>query len=157
MTREAIALVPRLRFPEFTHVEWKTIKFGDIASRGKEVFDPRKNDDRPHLIELENIEAKTGRILYVTELEKKDSVKSRFQTGDVLFGKLRPYLQKFARPDFQGVCTMEIWVLRGKKVSSKFLICFNLFVVSRIRSIYNNTLMKKSSRCGLGGDTELTI
>ena len=42
-------------------------------------------------------------------------------------------------------------------VVNMFLICFNLFVVSRIRSIYNNTLMKKSSRCGLGGDTELTI
>ena len=114
--------VPRLRFPEFRESgEWETKKLGDIASRGKETFDPRKRGDSPHLIELENIESKTGRILGVAELEKQNSLKSRFQAGDVLFGKLRPYLQKFARPDFQGVCTTEIWVLRSRLVSSAFL------------------------------------
>ena len=115
--------VPRLRFPEFWDSgEWETRKFGDVISRGKETFDPQKSRDTPHLIELENIESKTGRILGVAELENQQSLKSRFQAGDVLFGKLRPYLQKFARPDFQGVCTSEIWVLRSKEVSNAFLL-----------------------------------
>lgn len=115
-------LVLKLRFPEFRDSgEWETRKLGDIVSRNKETFDPQKSRDTPHLIELENIESKTGQILGVAELEKHNSLKSRFQAGDVLFGKLRPYLQKFARPDFQGVCTSEIWVLRGKEISSAFL------------------------------------
>ncbi len=115
-------LVPELRFPEFRDSgEWETRKLGDIVSRNKETFDPQKSRDTPHLIELENIESKTGRILGVAELEKHNSLKSRFQAGDILFGKLRPYLQKFARPDFQGVCTSEIWVLRSKEISSAFL------------------------------------
>ena len=114
--------MPRLRFPEFREAgDWKTMKWGDFVSRGKEKFDPRNSGDTPRLIELENIEAKTGRILGLTRLEKQSSLKSWFQAGDVLFGKLRPYLQKFARPDFQGVCTTEIWVLRSKEVSSEFL------------------------------------
>ena len=116
------SLVPNLRFAEFRDSgEWETRKLGDVISRGKETFDPQKSRDSPHVIELEHIESKTGRILGVAELEKRSSLKSRFQAGDVLFGKLRPYLQKFARPDFQGVCTSEIWVLRSKDVSSAFL------------------------------------
>ena len=38
-----------------------------------------------------------------------------------MFGKLRPYLRKYYRAKFDGVCTSEIWVLRPKAVSSKFL------------------------------------
>ena len=115
-------IMPKLRFPEFRDWgEWETRKLGDVISRGKEKFDPQKNRDTPQLIELENIESRTGRILGISEIEKQKSLKSRFRAGDVLFGKLRPYLQKFARPNFQGVCTTEIWVLRGKIVSSAFL------------------------------------
>ena len=114
--------VPKLQFTEFLDSgEWETIKLGDFASRGKEAFDPRKSSDTPRLIELENIESRTGRILGAAELKKQTSLKSRFESGDVLFGKLRPYLQKFARPDFNGVCTTEIWVLRSKIGSNAFL------------------------------------
>src|SRR5690606_40016161 len=40
---------------------------------------------------------------------------------DVLFGKLRPYLKKYYQPNFDGVCSSEIWVLKGKKVLNDFL------------------------------------
>ncbi len=36
-----------------------------------------------------------------------------FDSSSVLFGKLRPYLAKVARPDFEGVCSGEILVLRS--------------------------------------------
>ena len=38
----------------------------------------------------------------------------RFQPGDVLFGKLRPYLAKVARPDRAGVCMGDFWVMRPR-------------------------------------------
>lgn len=41
------------------------------------------------------------------------SQSQRFDPGDVLYGKLRPYFQKVARPGFGGVCSGEIWVLRA--------------------------------------------
>lgn len=42
------------------------------------------------------------------------SNKTRFESGDVLYGKLRPYFRKHDRPGFDGVCTAEIWVLRPR-------------------------------------------
>ncbi len=51
-----------------------------------------------------------------------DSQKSRFQRGDVLYGKLRPYFRKVARPDFDGICSTEIWVLRpSTDVTAEYL------------------------------------
>ena len=77
--------------------------------------------DKPTLIELENIEGGTGKIVDHSDLEGQISLKTVFRAGDVLFGKLRPYLRKYARPDFDGVCSSEIWVIRGRKVSNAFL------------------------------------
>ncbi|MEI8081637.1 MAG: restriction endonuclease subunit S [Actinomycetes bacterium] len=47
------------------------------------------------------------------------SNKVRFQSGDVLYGKLRPYFRKVARPGFDGVCTTEAWVLRANGIASQ--------------------------------------
>ncbi len=114
--------VPWLRLPEFRNTEdWKAKNLRDIVSRSKEKFDPKSCRETPHLIELENIEPNSGRILGVSEFHGHMSLKIRFQAGDILFGKLRPYLRKFARPTFSGICTSEIWVLRSKVVSTAFL------------------------------------
>ena len=70
-----------------------------------------KPDDAVY-VGLEHVESWTGRLLLETQPESVDSVVSSFAAGDVLFGKLRPYLAKAARPDFDGVCTSEILPLR---------------------------------------------
>ena len=61
---------------------------------------------------LEHIESWTGRLLLNNQPDTVDSVVTSFRTGDVFFGKLRPYLAKSARPDFDGVATSEVLVLR---------------------------------------------
>lgn len=61
---------------------------------------------------LEHIESRTGRLLLDRQPEYVDSGVVTFEAGDVLFGKLRPYLIKAARVDFNGVCTNEIIPLR---------------------------------------------
>ena len=48
-------------------------------------------------------------------------LKNVFQKGNVLFGKLRPYLKKYYQPNFDGVCSSEIWVLNGKEILNDFL------------------------------------
>lgn len=101
--------------------DWEELPFEKIASRGRSAFNPQKLKDRPTLIELENIESGTGKIVGHSDLDGQISLKSTFRTGDVLFGKLRPYLRKYARPNFDGVCSSEIWVLHGRKVSNAFL------------------------------------
>jgi len=42
------------------------------------------------------------------------SAKAVFQQGDILYGKLRPYLDKAAVAEWEGVCSTDILVLRGK-------------------------------------------
>jgi len=59
---------------------------------------------------LEHIEPWTGRVSLDIQPEGVDSVVGSFSAGDVLFGKLRPYLAKAARPDFAGVCSSEVVV-----------------------------------------------
>lgn len=72
---------------------------------------------------LENIESKTGRLILDSPIEVVDSIVTVFHAGDVLFGKLRPYLAKVVCATFDGVCTSELLVLRpsNKLVDEKYL------------------------------------
>ncbi len=44
-----------------------------------------------------------------------ESTKNRFQKGDTLFGKLRPYFRKVVRAPFDGICSTDIWIIRANK------------------------------------------
>ncbi len=90
------------------HWELKRIKY--IASQPKVRLE-RKPDHLPYL-GLENIESHTGRLLLDTPIESAESTVAVFHPGDVLFGKLRPYLAKAALADFAGVGTTELLVLQ---------------------------------------------
>ena len=73
-------------------------------------------------IALEHVESWTGRISLPDDEITFDSQVKRFQPGDVLFGKLRPYLAKVTRPQTAGVCVGEFLVLRATgDVSADFL------------------------------------
>jgi len=73
-------------------------------------------------IALEHVESWTGRISLPDDEITFDSQVKHFQPGDVLFGKLRPYLAKVTRPQTAGVCVGEFLVLRATgDVSADFL------------------------------------
>ena len=76
-----------------------------------------KLDGKPEeaiYVGLEHIESWTGRLLLENQPESVDSTVTSFGAGDVLFGKLRPYLAKSAGPDFSGAATSEILALRPR-------------------------------------------
>ncbi len=102
-------LTGKVRFPGFTE-PWKTVRLGEIAHlRGSKGT----SSHLPHLrcIELEHIESGTGEIIGEASVGSTVSLKTEFAPGDVLFGKLRPYLRKFALVEFAGLCSTEIWAL----------------------------------------------
>ena len=100
------------------HWQVKRLKFVAPASTTKLLEKP---EDLPYL-GLENIESKTGRLQLDTPVENVESTVSIFGEGDVLFGKLRPYLAKVVYVDFTGVCTTELLVLQpGNQLDGKFL------------------------------------
>ena len=122
-TAERIEQVRSRRFrqyPEYkdSGIEWLgAIPAHWNAKRMKFVAPTRitKLDIKPDnavYVGLEHIESWTGRLLLENQPEGVDSVVSSFTRGDVLFGKLRPYLAKSARPDVDGVCSSEILPLR---------------------------------------------
>ena len=100
---------------------WEHRLFGEIASLGKGKYTPKQEEILP-CIELEHLEQQTGQIIGYANSNEQNSVKSVFHKGDVLFGKLRPYLRKFALPEYDGVCSSEIWVLHPESnIDSTFL------------------------------------
>jgi type I restriction enzyme S subunit len=75
----------------------------------KEKVDPGLNPGEPY-IGLEHIEAHSMRLLSHGHGADVKSAKTRFRSGDVLYGKLRPYLNKVTRPEFGGMCSTDILV-----------------------------------------------
>jgi len=76
-------------------------------------------------IGLEHIESWTGKLL-TQEMQKIYGQSKIFRTGDVLFGKLRPYLAKVIRITFNGQCTGELLVMRPKLITQDFLFYYLL-------------------------------
>ena len=119
--------VPALRFrdddgKEFP--EWEESTIGERVTEKSAKFNPEKSSDTFKCIELEHLSQNTGELLGYTDTSLSKSIKNKFVTGDVLFGKLRPYLKKFLKAPFAGVCSTEIWVLKGKNISNDYLFQF---------------------------------
>lgn len=90
---------------------WQTRRLKFLVRNVNEQTSTRQPDEV--YIALEHVEGWTGRINLPSENVEFDSQVKRFRPGDVLFGKLRPYLAKVTRPDVSGVCVGEFLVLRG--------------------------------------------
>ncbi|MXX95009.1 MAG: hypothetical protein F4039_05510 [Gammaproteobacteria bacterium] len=76
--------------------------------------------DRSDYVGLEAIESWSGRIR-ATQTGGKSG--NKFKPGDVLFGKLRPYLAKVAAPKFSGYCSTDALVLRpSTRITTSFLL-----------------------------------
>ena len=99
------------------HWEVKRLKYAAPLRVSK--LNLKSKDDT--YIGLENIESWTGRLLIQDQPESVESTVGQFEAGDVLFGKLRPYLAKAARPEFNGVSTSEILALRPVGYSQSYL------------------------------------
>ena len=84
--------------------------FSELAVRRSEKYDPKCNAHAA-CIELEHIEQETGRIIGSTCADYQNSIKTVCKPGDVMFGKLRPYLRKYAFVQKECVCSSEIWSL----------------------------------------------
>jgi len=95
---------------------------------------------------LENVESWTGRLLLDHQPENVDSVVASFEAGDVLFGKLRPYLAKVARPDFTGVCTSEIVPLQPTAACTQNYLMYCLLNEPYIRWLDSLTYGTKMPR-----------
>ena len=96
--------------------------FGEIAELARVQVSPADVALGTPYLGLEHFAENASGLLGVGVVDGLDSTKWRFEAGDVLYGKLRPYFRKVVRPNFGGVCSTEIWVLRPREdVSSEYL------------------------------------
>lgn len=107
---------PEIRFKGFTD-PWEQRKFEEIAVRSSVIC----SDDTLPRVEYEDIVSGTGRLN--KDIYAKQSIKSGivFHQGDVLYGKLRPYLQNWLLPTFDGLAVGDFWVLQPQNADSSFL------------------------------------
>ena len=107
---------PEIRFKGFTD-PWEQRKFEEIAVRSSVIC----SDDTLPRVEYEDIVSGTGRLN--KDIYAKQSIKSgiAFHQGDVLYGKLRPYLQNWLLPTFDGLAVGDFWVLQPQNADSSFL------------------------------------
>ena len=96
---------------------WEQRKFEEIAVRSSVIC----SDDTLPRVEYEDIVSGTGRLN--KDIYAKQSSKSgiAFHQGDVLYGKLRPYLQNWLLPTFDGLAVGDFWVLQPQNADSSFL------------------------------------
>ena len=107
---------PAIRFKGFSDA-WEQRKFEEIAVRSSVIC----SDDTLPRVEYEDIVSGAGRLN--KDIYAKQSSKSgiAFHQGDVLYGKLRPYLQNWLLPTFDGLAVGDFWVLQPQNADSSFL------------------------------------
>lgn len=91
--------------------QWVKTTLGHIVDYGRSAKKTLVDvNDNTWVLELEDIEKDSSKLLSKVKASdrKFKSTKNTFHQGDVLYGKLRPYLNKVIMADEDGVCTTEI-------------------------------------------------
>lgn len=111
------AEAPALRFKGFDLSE-ETVVFGEVVSRRKSGA--RSTRELPS-VEYEDVVSFEGRLCRDVKAKRDGRQGIRFSEGDVLFGKLRPYLGNWLRASFDGVAVGDWWVLEPLGLRGSYL------------------------------------
>jgi type I restriction enzyme M protein len=98
--------------------KWPMVKLGDVCSLITDTIEPHNHQGTVEYIGLENIESNSGKLIgkTLTSYTQIKSLKNIFSRHDILYGKLRPTLNKVYFSQFSGVCSTDIIVLRAKEI-----------------------------------------
>ena len=126
--------------------DWTALPLGAIASARKDKGVAKQGVP---CVELEHVEPETGRLLGWDSSGAQASIKTSFKQGDVLFGKLRPYLRKYAIAPFDGICTTEILAIHPRDGQSDSRFLFHLMqgdgVFATVEALSYGTKMPRVS------------
>ena len=132
-------LVPEIRFEGFTD-PWEQRKFSELIERRNDYSD----DPILPRVEYEDIVSGQGTLNkdVINRRDKRSGIV--FESGDVLYGKLRPYLQNWLNPQFRGIALGDFWVLNPIRIDSGFL--FYLIRTPTFERIANESVGTKMPR-----------
>lgn len=114
-----------MSFKEELPESWCSLQLGDVIDYGKtDKVEPKDIPSDSWIVELEDIEKDSSRLLQRVTFagRQSKSTKNHFVAGDVLYGKLRPYLNKVVIADSDGYCSTEIIPLKpNPAIDGRFL------------------------------------
>ncbi|MCZ9635817.1 hypothetical protein LQ701_02240 [Pseudomonas putida] len=123
--QKPLAGVEEAALPFELPVAWVWARLGEITNFGTTTKKDEILDDA-WVLDLEDIEKDTSRLLQKARFYERNSLsdKNSFAKGDVLYGKLRPYLNKVLVAEDDGFCTTEILPFRchGPFVAHYFMV-----------------------------------
>ena len=119
------------RVPE----EWEVVRLGDVCNQKSEITMPSGKGENK-FVGLEHINPGEIKIhTYQLDTDVKSS-KFRFRRGEILYGKLRPYLDKAVIADFEGICSTDLLVLTN--IDNKALAEFLIYLIHSNKFIQNS-------------------
>jgi type I restriction enzyme S subunit len=101
---------------------WNESPLGEVAEIERTSVTAQNIETGTKYVGLEHLDSE-GRILAVQTVNNGELASNKFVFGPkhILYGKLRPYLRKIVRPDFDGVCSTDILPIRATKVDRGYL------------------------------------
>ncbi|TBX69624.1 hypothetical protein EZL74_07030 [Flavobacterium silvisoli] len=117
---------------------WVSKTFNDIIEISKEKYKPN-NSESKFYIGLEHIEKNLGTLTPECGFEKIKTLKNKFKTGEILYGKLRPYLNKVYLAKENGVCSTDILVLKTKENCDAQFLTHLMLGVDFVNKMSENT------------------
>lgn len=97
----------------------KTTHIRNLFEQIKEVQKPPFGN--LSYIALEHIISSENKLIEIGNSERVQANCFKFEKGDILYSKLRPYLDKCVIANFDGICSTELLVLRPKEDSTSYL------------------------------------
>ncbi|MBL0202404.1 MAG: restriction endonuclease subunit S [Chitinophagaceae bacterium] len=130
---------------------WVWSKLGEITDYGSSPkAEPIDLKHDTWVLDLEDIEKTSSNLLCKIRFNERNSLstKSRFKAGDVLYSKLRPYLDKVIVADEDGVCTTEILPLKCYGEFNPYYFKYSLKRVDFLKYVNSVTKGMKMPRLG---------
>ena len=133
------SIKPRIRFKGYTDA-WEQREFNSIVKR---VTEMAATDGLPR-VEYEDIVSGQGTLNKDIYKKQSNKVGILFDDGDVLFGKLRPYLKNWLFAAFKGIAVGDFWVLRANNADGEYI--YTLLQIDTFQNIANQATGTKMPR-----------
>ncbi|MEK7691369.1 MAG: restriction endonuclease subunit S, partial [Bdellovibrionota bacterium] len=138
---------------------WPTKPLGEVLELSRERIEPAEHLDTAfNYVGLESIEGHSGKLLpyQLTLGAEIKSTKNVFHPREILYGKLRPYLNKVYLASAEGICSTDIYVLRPRQGQLHPSFAANYLRSPSVLAIVSNA-MAGANLPRIGRDALLTI
>lgn len=132
---------------------WKSVKLGDVCTLTRTL---NKGAALPY-VGLEDIVSGEGQFTGNTEPKKVRSSTFKFTSEHILYGRLRPYLNKVYLPDFDGHCSTEIFPVRPAPNTDRRYLYYWLSMEATVKEIDRTSTGARMPRANMDAILEFPI